>query len=346
MRDVRAAITGEVRAAFDEDLARADEQAAVALTMGLLTDGVSAEEVLLDLVAPAQVAVGARWATGEWTVAQEHAATHISEASTAAVAEVVARRRDPGGSTAGVVAACTDGEWHTLPARILSEVLRLRGFHVRFLGGDVPAAQLVSDLHRSGPAVVALSCILPVHLPHAHHLVEISRLSGVPVLAGGPGFGPGGVWARTLGADLYAADAAGAADLLRGQWPPRLSGAPSVRASSVEAYARLVRHRSALLGGLIEGLCERNPELRRLTDQEYRATVDTLGHLLDSLAAGVFVDDPRVFTGYLSFAVQFFAARCADPGSLGSLVDTLAGLLGDFPRAHAHVAAGQRLLAA
>lgn len=335
-------ISDEVRAAFDRHLARADEEAAVGLTVGLLADGVGAEEVLLDLIAPAQVAVGARWATGEWSVAQEHAATHVSELSTTAVA--AATPRPDADRSGGVVVACGDGEWHTLPARILSEVLRLHGFHVRFLGGDVPAEQLVADLHRNGPDVVALSCSLTVRLPLAYRLTQVSRQAGVPVLAGGHGFGPDGVWARTLGADLYARDAPGAAEVLRRRWPPKPSGSPSVAARSIEAYARLARDRSALLRGVMDRLRERYPELRDPTDRQYRSVVETLGYLLDSLAAGIFVDDPRVFTDHLAFATAFLAARYEEGGCLVVVVDTLAGLLWDSPSALSHLAAGRRSL--
>ena len=59
------------------------------------TPGVPAERVLLDLVAPAQAEVGERWARNEWSVAQEHAATHISERVVAAVAAYANPRPDP-----------------------------------------------------------------------------------------------------------------------------------------------------------------------------------------------------------------------------------------------------------
>ena len=129
-------------------LADADEYAAIDVAIGLLDAGVPAERVLLDLVAPAQAEVGERWARNEWSVAQEHAATHISEQVVAAVA-AHANPRPTGGR---VVVACMDGEWHALPPRLVAEVLRLRGWQVTFLGASVPAAHLVSYLHRHDAA--------------------------------------------------------------------------------------------------------------------------------------------------------------------------------------------------
>lgn len=343
MSDAGTGISDEVRAAFDRYLTDADEKAAVALTVRLVEESGSAEQVLLDLVAPAQVAVGARWAAGEWTVAQEHAATHISQRAVAAVA-VAARRPVDTAIAGGIVVACSDGEWHTLAARILSEVLRLRGFHVRFLGGHVSPARLISDLHMNGPDVVALSCTLPVRLPLAHRLIEVSRMAGVPVLAGGPGFGPDGTWAYALGADLYAPGARAAADLLRGRWPPPLTGRSSVDVRSAEAYARLVQRRPELLRGVTERLRDRFPAMDDPSAPRDETTTENLGYLLDSLAAGVFVDDPRVFTGFLGFLREFLAARSVSPACLDTVLRTLASLLRDSPRAFAHVVVGREWL--
>ncbi|WP_407664872.1 cobalamin B12-binding domain-containing protein, partial [Micromonospora tarensis] len=190
-------------------LADADEYAAAELAIGLLDAGVPAERVLLDLVAPAQAEVGERWARNEWSVAQEHAATHISEQVVAAVA-AHARPRPTGGR---VVVACMDGEWHALPPRLVAEVLRLRGWQVTFLGASVPAAHLVSYLHRYDAHAVALACALPMRLPHAHRMIEACRRSDVPVVVGGRGFGADGRWARRLGV-AWAPDAPAAAELV------------------------------------------------------------------------------------------------------------------------------------
>lgn len=344
MSDGRRGITLNTRAAFESHLARPDAPAAVALTVRLLETGVDAEEVLLGLIAPAQVAVGDRWAADEWTVAQEHAATHVSDLAVAAVAAVTAER--PVVHSGEVVSACSEGEWHALPARILTEVLRLRGFRTRFLGGHVPTTRLVPDLHQNGSDVVALSCTLPARLPLAYRMIEACRLAGVPVLAGGPGFGPGGVWARTLGADLYAPDAPKAAELLRAQWPPRLGGGPSVDARSAEACAGFARHRAAVLSLVSDRLSGGLAAPSDLTDRRPGTRTDTrreqLGQLLDALAAGVLVDDSRVFTDYLAFLVRLLTARAVSPARLVTVLGILADALRESPRFSAHIAAGRR----
>ncbi|MGK5740813.1 B12-binding domain-containing protein [Micromonospora sp. URMC 103] len=55
-------------AGYLDSLTEADEYAAIDIALDLVDRGVPAERVLLDLVAPAQVEVGERWARNEWSV--------------------------------------------------------------------------------------------------------------------------------------------------------------------------------------------------------------------------------------------------------------------------------------
>ncbi|WPB91244.1 cobalamin B12-binding domain-containing protein [Streptomyces malaysiensis] len=338
-------ITDVVRADFDTRLADADEDGALELAVGLVTSGVSAEDVLLGLVAPAQVRVGEKWESGEWTVAREHAATYVSRRAVDAVA-AAARAPVGAGSPGHVLVACGDGEWHVLPSHILAEVLRLRGFQVRSLGGSVSPGELLSDVHQNGPDVVALSCTLSSNLPLAHRQIATCRCAGVPVITGGPGFGPQGIWAYTLGADLYAADARGAAEALLRHWPPVLCGESSVQADAVAAYATLVRRRPELLDHLAHALREVFPALWGGTGREHEEGADFLGRLLDSLAAAVFVDDERVFTGQLAFAARYLSARSVESRCLLVLTDALADRLHGSPRTLDTLSAGRRSLVA
>lgn len=346
MTDVPAVLP-EVRAAFDNHLAHADEAGATALALGLLRSGAAAEDILLRLIAPAQAAVGARWVAAEWSVAQEHAATHVSERVANAVAAAAAGSWHPGSAPARrVVFACVEGERHTLPARIAAEVLRLRGFDVTFLGANVLAPHLLSHIHRQGPDLVCLSCMIPARLPAAHHLVECGRRAGAPVLVGGSGFGPGGVWARTTGADLYASDPAVAAEMLALRWPRPPEAAEPLEHLADEEYFRIVRQRTELLGRLRVHVLERYPWLGDPGSQYAEAVMEDLGRLPDVVAAANYVDDPRVLTDYLSFGAQFLRARGVPTAVLGAALATLSERLRGLPRTAAHLDAGRRWLTA
>ncbi|MEU8288392.1 cobalamin B12-binding domain-containing protein [Micromonospora sp. NPDC048905] len=327
---------GDAYVGYLDCLADADEDAAIDLAIGLLDAGVPAERVLLDLVAPAQAEVGERWARNEWSVAQEHAATHISERVVAAVATHV-NPRPTGGR---VVVACMDGEWHALPPRLVAEVLRLRGWQVTFLGASVPAAHLVSYLHRYDAHAVALACALPMRLPHAHRMIEACRRSDVPVVVGGRGFGADGRWARRLGV-AWAPDAPSAAELISDE--RALRRVPPARLGHLadDEYASLVRRRGELIDSALGDLRERVPATHTYTASQLDSTVSDLGHLVDFLAAAVYVDDASLFMEFVEWLAGILSSRGVPGSALARSLEHYAGTLRDFPRAERMVALGR-----
>ncbi|MEV0157251.1 cobalamin-dependent protein [Micromonospora sp. NPDC050686] len=321
-------------------LAEADEYAAIEVALGLLDAGVPAERVLLDLVAPAQVEVGERWARNEWSVAQEHAATHISERVVAAIAG----RANPRPTRGRVVVACMDGEWHALPPRLVAEVLRLRGWQVTFLGASVPVAHLVSYLHRHDAHAVALACALPMRLPHAHRMIEACRRSDVPVVVGGRGFGEDGRWARRLGV-AWAPDAPTAADLVADE--RTLRRLPPAQPSHLagDEYGGLVKRRGELIDSALAELRDRVPGMSAYTGAQLDSTVSDLGYIVDFLAAALYVDDASLFTEFVRWLVEILTSRGVPAGAVGTTLSHYRRALHDFPRAGRFLAAGEALVA-
>ncbi|MEV1179417.1 B12-binding domain-containing protein, partial [Nonomuraea sp. NPDC049784] len=144
-----------------------DEYAAADAVLATLDAGVPMETLLLDVVAAVQSRVGREWAANRITVAQEHTATAVNERVLAALAHHPSVRGNPEPSRGRITVACIHGEWHAFPARLLAEVLRLRGWHVDYLGAQVPTPQLVAHLHRTNPDAAALSGSLATRLPTA-----------------------------------------------------------------------------------------------------------------------------------------------------------------------------------
>lgn len=314
--------------AYLDGLQEADEYAAIEVAVGLLEAGVPAERVLLDLVAPAQAEVGERWARNEWSVAQEHAATHISERVVAAVAAYA----NPRPTRGRVVVACMDGEWHALPPRLVAEVLRLRGWQVTFLGASVPAPHLVSYLHRHDAHAVALACALPMRLPHAHRMIEACRRVDVPVVVGGRGFGADGRWARKLGV-AWAPGAPSAADLIADERTLRRVPPAELSHLADDEYTSLLKRRGELIDGALAELRERDPGARDYTPSQMDSTVSDLGYIVDFLAAALYVDDATLFTEFVDWLVEILTSRGVPAPTLGSTLEHYGRVLHDFPRA-------------
>ena len=329
------------RSAADEyldALGRGDELWAVDLVTGLLDAGSSPQEVLLELVSPAQTCVGHLWESGRWSVAQEHAATCVAERVVAAIGT---RTRRTGGR-GHVVLSCLDGEWHSLAARIVGEVLRLHDWRVTFLGASVPPVHLVSFLHQHGPDVVALSATLSIHLPAARQAVVAAQRTGTPVLAGGAGFGADGCFARSLGVDAWAPTATDAVALLdRMPWPEPISPVPADAGTEAE-YAGVRERRGRLVVAALENL-RSDPGLPlQLADS---ALDDDLGQAVDFLAAATYFGDRGLFADHLGWLARVSAPRGAPQAALPGVLDAFRAELHDFPFAQACLDAGREVVA-
>ncbi|MFD8738761.1 B12-binding domain-containing protein [Streptomyces sp. NPDC059618] len=328
-----------------------DEHRATAVVLDLLESSADPETVLLDLIAPVQARVGAEWAANRLTVAQEHTATAIHERVIAVLAHrVEGRSRTPDGPR--VTVACVDGEWHALPARLLAEVLRLRGWRVDFLGAQVPTPHLIAHLHGTGPRAVALSSSIPTHLPTAHTAITACRAAGVPVIAGGAAFGPDGRYARALGADGWAPDAREAAAVLgRGLDRPGPSAfhqtVDDLPHLSDQEYTMVAATKHQLVKQTLADLEDRFEPMRAYTERQRRHTAEDLAHIVEYLATSLYVADDELFLRFILWTADILTARGVPARSLDPALDLLAQHLKDFPRArrtlaHAREALGER----
>ncbi|MFF8812856.1 cobalamin B12-binding domain-containing protein [Streptomyces pactum] len=315
-----------------------DEHAAVALARRSLADGVGEETLLLEVIAPVQRKVGAEWAADRISVAQEHAATAINERVVAFLAHHRTTEGDRAARRGRVTVSCIDGEWHALPARLVTEVLRLRGWQVDHLGAQTPTPHLVAHLHHTNPDAVLLSGSFPTHLPAAHAAITACQAVGVPVLAGGRAFGTDGRHALALGADRWAADARGAAAALDAGLARPLPAAVRQPVDDLphltdQEYTLVVRSRSDLVRQTLAGLEVRFPALRGYTRTQREHTAQDIGHIVDHLATALYMDDAEIFTVFLTWTADILTARHVPARSLLAGLDVLAGRLGDLPRA-------------
>ncbi|MCP2349102.1 cobalamin B12-binding domain-containing protein [Nonomuraea roseoviolacea] len=353
--------------------AAGDEYAAVDVVVAALDDGMDMESLLMDVVAPVQARVGREWAANRITVAQEHTITAVNERVLAALAHHPSTRAPapalpaphssmpaPHGSTSAsrdhspaqhrgrVTVACIDGEWHAFPARILAEVLRLRGWRVDYLGAQVPTPHLIAHLHRAGPDVVALSSSIATRLPAAHAAITACQATGTPVLAGGAAFGPDGRYARLLGADAWSPDARSAADGLDAGLPPR--PAPGRQAVDDlphlddQEYTLVARSARQLVRQVMDGLRERVPAMASYSPQQLRHTAEDVSHIVDFLGTALYLDDPELFGGFLAWTGEILAARGVPARVLLPALDLLAERLTDFPRTTGMLAYGHEIL--
>ncbi|WP_392961399.1 B12-binding domain-containing protein [Streptomyces sp. LN245] len=318
-----------------EAVSLGDEQAATRTVFGALEDGTPAESVLQDVIAPVQRKVGEEWAANRLTVAQEHAATAINDRAVAALSYHYAAH--PAVGRGRLIVACVDGEWHGLPARLLAEVLKLRGWTVDYLGAQVPTSHLITHIHQTGPEMVALSGSIATRLPTAHATITAVQATGTPVLVGGAAFGQHGQYARLLGADAWAPDARTAADRFdQGPLPrpaPAHQPIDDLPHLADQEYTMVARTRSRLVRAVMGALEERFPAMRDYTARQRQHTAEDIAYIVDFLAAALYTGDPELFTDFLTWTAGILNARSVPARSLTPALDILSEQLKDFPRA-------------
>jgi methanogenic corrinoid protein MtbC1 len=338
---VSMSIDVDVRGTYWDALARGDRAAAVGIAVAQLDSGVDVVTLFDDLVRPAQLEVGRMWADNTWGVAREHVATSISEDVVAALASR-ARVEETRGE---IVVTCVEGEWHSLPARIFAETFRLAGWRVSYLGASVPTVHLTAHLHDIGPDLTALSCSVSTSLPRARRMIEASRGAGIPVLAGGRGFGAGGVWAETLGANGWAPDPVAAMALIEDPgWPSYTDAAPPLVHPDA-AYEELRVNRADLVERATKEFTSRFPAVAGYTEEQTARTVEDFGHIVDFLATALYLDDVDLFTEFVGWLGQILTARGVPLAALQAGLSALGEVLpDDLDRAQEFLARGLKAL--
>lgn len=137
-----------------------------------------------DVLEPLIRALGDRWESGQWRVAQEHLATAVVRA---ALWDLI-RRADPGAGGTALVVATLPGHRHELGALLAGTIAAEQGWDVVYLGADLPAEEIAAAARLREARVVLISLVYPAG--DARTAREIERLGsflrpGTRLLAGG-----------------------------------------------------------------------------------------------------------------------------------------------------------------
>lgn len=287
-----AVAISEATETYFRALAAVDVRGATRVLLELLDRGVPLPALVSEVVAPAQALVGELWESGTWTVADEHAATAVSESALA----VAVARGAPLGSGRHVLLACAEGEWHAFPARLAAAALTTDA-RVTVLGPSVPADHLRRRLSQGDVDLLALSCTLTTNLVGAARCIEAAREAGVPVVVGGRAFGSSPRRAAAVGA---------------GSWSPRaqdmLAAAPVGGDRSLPATTEQLREAARLdavgeahVALAYERLVAAHPDVQGLSPFQHGSAREELRMCVRSAAAAVLTDDQDVLRDALDW---------------------------------------------
>lgn len=114
MNSTNAGTISSVRLAVTTALLGGDPASAFYMVRDLMEQGVPFDVVLFDVVAPAHANFGTRWQSGDYRIADEHAATGAVESLVA----MLAGSFDLPEAGEPVVVTAAEGDHHSLPARL------------------------------------------------------------------------------------------------------------------------------------------------------------------------------------------------------------------------------------
>jgi len=172
-----------------EALTAGDATRAGADVRKVMSDGATAGDVYVHLIAPALHRVGQAWEHGEITVAEEHRASQICIAIIARLSDLFRRRKAPRGTA---VTLTPPDERHGIASAMVADFLRAAGYDVHHLGADVPATDLAMFLRVVPTDLVCFSVTQRLDAHTYHELTAACReqTPGPTTVFGGQGVDP------------------------------------------------------------------------------------------------------------------------------------------------------------
>lgn len=324
-REIAGDITSVTRFdvhAYMRALEDVERDAALQLVERCLARGVPRDAIVLELLGEAQREVGARWERGEWSVADEHAATGITDAALTALSF-----GRPAPTRATIVVACVEHEWHAMPARMAGLLLGDRGWRVMLLGASVPPQDLGRFVGERHVTALALSCSSTANLLPARRMIESAHARGIRVLAGGAGFGSTPSRADSLGADAWASTVDRAHAILDA-WDGDPGGTPRVEPRVDPDALRLADAAHDIAIGMSERLADTGTASGHLS-----RVLDDGSRTLQTIAAALITGEHAIVGEHLAWLQGVTVARGGEPSYVDALVDALRESVAGHPGA-------------
>lgn len=167
-KDAKQSTRPGAAAALVDALIRYDTRSATSMLDDIL-DASRLDDVLVDVLQPALLELGRRWACGEATVEQEHFVTNFFRGRLLAWIHAFS---SPIGVKGRAIAACAPDEQHEVGLLMLSLLLQVRGWVVLYLGQRVPGDRLGEAIETIRPDAVLFSA---TRTDHARALALVAR---------------------------------------------------------------------------------------------------------------------------------------------------------------------------
>lgn len=183
-----------------------------AVVQGALDDGASAQQVLDNGLLAGMAVVGDKFKNNKMFVPEVMIAAKALSAGVEILRPLLASEGVEG---IGKIVICTvEGDLHDIGKNLVKLMMEGIGFECFDLGADVKTEAIIAKVKEVNPQVVALSAMLTTTMGQMARVIESLKAEGlrdnVKVLIGGTPISE--KYCHDIGADMYAIDAASAAE--------------------------------------------------------------------------------------------------------------------------------------
>lgn len=185
------------------------------LTQEALDAGESAEGILKDGLIQAMDRIGVKFKNGEIYIPEVLIAARAMHAGMAILKPILSKSTST--LAAKIIIGTVKGDLHDIGKNLVIMMLEGGGFEVVDLGVDIPVAKFVEAIKQHQPHVVGMSALLTTTMREMKNTIQAIEGAGLrkqvkAIIGGAPVTER---FAKEIGADGYAPDAASAVDLVK-----------------------------------------------------------------------------------------------------------------------------------
>ncbi len=169
-------------------------------------NGVSTQELYLNVFQASQYEIGRLWQINEITVAQEHYCTAATQMIMSQLYPRIFQSKKNGHR---MIATCVGGELHEIGIRMVADFFEMEGWDTYYLGASTPTESVLKTIQSTKPDIVAVSVTMPFNITEITKLIsDIHGLdTSLKVIVGGGPFNIAQDMWKSVGADGYSKDA-------------------------------------------------------------------------------------------------------------------------------------------
>jgi corrinoid protein of di/trimethylamine methyltransferase len=197
---------------ISESLQKGKAKDVKAMVEEAVAGGIPAEKILNEGLLAGMNVVGVKFKNNEVYVPDVLIAARAMKAGTAILKPLLAS--DGVKSSGKVVIGTVKGDLHDIGKNLVAMMMEGKGFEVIDVGTDVPAEKFVDTAIENDAHFICCSALLTTTMGEMKKVVETAEKAGVrdrfTIMVGGAPVNES--FANTVGADIYTADAASAAE--------------------------------------------------------------------------------------------------------------------------------------